>query len=234
MAVPRFIGNVENNKVVLEGEEFHHAKVKRIREGEKIEINDLKGNIYLVQVEKIEKKKLIGKVLEKIEQKEEKLIINLYLCMPNHLSKVDDLIEPISELGVTTLIPVLSKYSAVKTGDIQRKIKKWEKIALNSIKQCKRLFPLDIKEPVNIKDIKPKGEYRFVFYEKEKINTLKSYLGKEGKVIDILIGAEGGLAKEEIINLKTKGFEAVSLGENILRMETAVTTAVCQVKFVFS
>ncbi len=234
MAVPRFIGNIENNKVILEGEEFHHAKVKRIREGEKIEINDLKGNIYLVQVEKVEKRKLIGKVLEKIEQKEEKLKINLYLCMPNHLSKVDDLIEPISELGVTTLIPVLSKYSAVKTKDIQRKIKKWEKIALNSIKQCKRLFPLEINEPVNIKDIKPKGEYRFVFYEKEKINTLKNYLEKEGNNIDILIGGEGGLAEEEIINLKTKGFEAVSLGENILRMETAVITAVCQVKFVFS
>ncbi len=233
MAVPRFIGDVENSKVILEGEEFHHAKVKRIREGEKIEINDLKGNVFLVEVEKIEKKRLLGKVLERLNQEEEKIKINLYLCMPNHLSKVDDLIEPLSELGVTTLIPVLSTYSAVKLKDIQRKMKKWEKIALNSIKQCKRLFPLKIDEPVDIKDIKPKGEYRFVFYEKEKTNTLKNYLDKRGEVIDILIGAEGGLTKEEIIDLKVKGFEPVSLGKNILRMETAVITAVCQVKFVF-
>ena len=234
MAVPRFIGNVENSKVILEGEEFHHARVKRIREGEKIEINDLKGNVYLVEVEKIEKKKLIGKVLDKIDQEEEKLKINLYLCMPNHLSKVDDLIEPISELGVTTLVPVISTYSAIKIKDIQKKIKKWEKIALNSIKQCKRRFPLKIEEPIDLKDIKPKGEHRFTFYEKEKTNTLKNYLNKEGHLIDILIGAEGGLTDQEIKDLKIKGFETVSLGKNILKMETAVITAVCQVRFIFS
>ncbi|NPA53445.1 MAG: 16S rRNA (uracil(1498)-N(3))-methyltransferase [Aquificae bacterium] len=233
MSYPRFIGKIEKDKAFIEDEEFHHTKVRRIKEGQKIEINDLKGNVYLVEVEKIEKKRLIGKVLEKISVSDEKLDLRLFLCMPNQLSKVDDLIEPISELGVSKLIPVISTYTAVKEKDIERKLRKWEKIALNSIKQCKRLFPLKIEKPIKLLDIKPTGEYRFVFYEKEKEKTLKDFYGKKGEKIDILIGAEGGLTEEEIFNLKIKGFETVSLGKNILRMETAVITAVCQVKFVF-
>ncbi len=234
MSLPRFIGKIEKDRAILENEEFNHAKVRRIKEKSKIEINDLQGNVYLVEVISVEKRKIIGKILEKLPQEEEKLDITLYLCMPNHLSKVDELIEPISELGVNTLVPVISTFSSIKENQLEKKIKKWKKIALNSIKQCKRLYPLTIDNPQKLTDIKPKGEYRFVFYEKEKINTLKDYLDKEAKRIDILIGPEGGLTEEEIFHLKIKGFETASLGRYILRMETAVITAVCQVKFVFN
>jgi len=234
MSTPRFIGTVEDGYFYLKDEEFHHAKVRRIRKDEIIEINDLKGNIYTGKVISVEKKQIVGKIIEKLYQEEEKLKLNLFLCMPNHLSKIDDLIEPLSQLGVYTLIPVVSTYTAVKEKDINRKIKKWEKIALNSIKQCKRLFPLRIENPVKLENIKPEGEYRFVFYEKEKEKDLKEYLNKKAEKIDILIGAEGGLTEEEIFNLKIKGFETVSLGKNILKMETAALTAVCQTMFIFS
>ncbi len=233
MSYPRFIGNIEKDKAVIKNEELNHVKVRRVKVGHKIEVNDLKGNVYLVEVEKIDKKQLIGKVLEKIPAYEENIKINLFLCMPNHLSKVDDLIEPISELGVYKLIPVISKNTAVKEKDILKKMRKWEKIALNSIKQCKRLFPVKIENPIKIENIKATGEYRFIFYEKEREKTLKDFLGKKGNKIDILIGNEGGFTIEEVLQLKLKGFETVSLGKNILRMETAVITAVCQVKFIF-
>ncbi len=233
MAIPRFIGKEENGYIFIEGDEYHHAKVRRVRVGSTVEINDLQGNVYKAKITDIQKKYIKGVVLEKVVQEEEKLKINLYLCMPNHLSKVDDLIESISELGVYSLIPVISKYTAVKEKDILKKSKKWEKIAFNSIKQCKRLFPLKIEKPTKIDNIKPEGEYRFVFYEKEKEKKLKEYFGKKGEKIDLLIGAEGGLTQEEILKLKTLGFETISLGKNILRMETAVITAVCQVRFIF-
>ena len=233
MSYPRFIGNIEKNSVIITDDEFHHAvKVKRIKEGQFIEVNNLKGNIVLAKVEKIEKKKLIGHIVKELPVEEEKVKITLYQCMPNHLSKVDDLIEPISELGVYTLVPVLSKFSAVKEKDVLKKIKKWEKIAINSIKQCKRPYPLKIENPIKLKDIKANQELKIVFYEKEK-RKLNCNQEKKVNSIGVLIGAEGGLSEEEINILKEKGFLTYSLGKNILRMETAVITGICQVKFIF-
>ncbi|NPA52133.1 MAG: 16S rRNA (uracil(1498)-N(3))-methyltransferase [Aquificae bacterium] len=232
MSYPRFIGRLEETgRFVIEGDEFHHAKVRRIKQGDKVEINTLGNGIYLCEVTKVEKGKIIGSIIEPIPLVEEKVRITLYQCVPNHLSKIDNIIEPISELGVYELVPVLSAFSAIKEKDVLKKIKKWEKIALNSIKQCKRAFPLKIEKPIKLVDIKPSHQWNIVFYEKssqklacEKNNGIEN--------VGVLIGAEGGLTREEIEILKKKGFEPFSLGRNILRLETAVVVGVCQVKFI--
>jgi len=234
MGYPRFIGKVEDGYVILTDEEFHHAKVKRIKKGYKIEVNDLSGNVYLSEVEEIGKRYIKARILEKLKIEEQNLKTLLYLCMPNHLSKVDDLIEPISELGVYKLVPVISKNSAVKSKDVLKKIKKWEKIALNSIKQCERLFPLKISEPIKFFDINLDTDIGFIFYEREKKETLKNYIKENVDSVSIIIGAEGGITDEELNFAKKEGFKSVSLGKYILRMETAVISGVCQVNFVFS
>ncbi len=232
MGIPRFIGKVEDTQFIIQDEEFHHAKVRRIKKGYKIEINDLQGNVYLGVVTDIEKKSIKGKILEKIPVIEDKFCINLFLGVPNKLSKIDELIPSITEIGVKRLIPVITKNTAVKEKEILRKIPKWEKISLNSIKQCGRLFPLKIDMPAAINKISPTSPIRVVFYEKEKSKTLKE-MKTQTDSVDVFIGAEGGITDEEIEMLKSKGFEAFSLGSYILRMETAVITGICQVNFVF-
>lgn len=233
MSYPRFIGKVENSTVILSEEEFHHLKVKRLKEGDFFELNDLKGNIYLCKIEKISKNELKAYPIEKIHQKEEKLKIDLYLCIPNQLSKIDDLIPFLSELGVDKLIPVICKNSAIKQKQIEKKLNKWEKIALNSIKQCKRLYPLKIESPKQLKDINPDSDIKFLFYEKEKEKTLKQFCDKKVDSISIFIGNEGGFKEEEVLFLEKKGFIPLSLGNLILKMETAVITAVANIKFCF-
>ena len=232
MPYPRFIGKVENETAYLTEEEFHHAKVRRIKEGYKIEINDLNGNIFLAQVEEITKKYLKAKILEKIPAQDLDTKINLFLAVPNKLSKIDELIEPISQLGVFSLTPVITKNSSLKEKDIQKKLEKWQKIALNSIKQCERLYPVEINKPIKLKEITV-SERNFLFYEREEENTLKNFLGDKASEINILIGNEGGFTKEEVEFLIRKGYKTISLGKFILTMETAVITAICQTSFVY-
>jgi 16S rRNA (uracil1498-N3)-methyltransferase len=234
MAYPRFIGKIEGSYGFLTDEEFHHAKVKRIKKGYKIEINDLHGNVYLSEVEEIGKRELKAKILQKLPVEENPLKITLFQCMPNQLSKIDDLIEPVSELGVYELVPVISKNSAVKEKDVLKKIKKWEKIALNSIKQCERLFPVKVRKPIKFSEINLNSDIGFIFYEREKEQTLKNFIGKKANTVSVIIGAEGGITKDELNFAVKKGFKSVSLGKNILKMETAVISSVCQVNFVFS
>jgi len=231
MSYPRFIAKVEKDTAYLFDEELRHAKVKRLKLKDFIEINDLNGNIYLCQIEEITKKYLKAKIIKKLQIQQSLLKINLFLCVPNQLSKVDDLIPYLSELGAYSLTPVICKNSAIKKDQILKKIDKWEKIALNSIKQCKRLFPIKINKPVDLKNVKSDSDFKIVFYEKEKERVLKNYCNKNIKSVDIFIGNEGGFRKEEIDILKGMGFLTFSLGNLILRMETAVITAVCQVKF---
>ncbi|WP_457642882.1 RsmE family RNA methyltransferase [Persephonella sp.] len=231
MGYPVFIGKVEDGRFYITGEELHHARVKRIKTSHKILVNNLKGSLYLCQIEQITKKELTGKVLEKRAFPEKKLKIQLFLGMPNRLSKIDDLMEPITELGVSTLIPVITQNTAVKKEHIIKKIPKWQKISLNSIKQCLRPFPVEIKEPVYTGQIDTDAEKKIVFYEKEKTNRLKKEEGVS--CVAVFIGAEGGITEEEIKLLQEKGFKPYTLGQYILKMETAVITGICQVNFSF-
>lgn len=230
----RFISKRKvNGYFYLEDDELHHAKVRRIKLGDKVEINDLNGNIYLTEVIEIKKRYIKLKEIEQLNHKDLDIKITLYQVIPNRPSKIDDLIEPISELGVYKFVPVISKYTSIKEKEILKKIPKWEKLALNSIKQCKRLFPVRIGNPVKLENLQDKSELKIVFYEKEKDLNLKIFYGKEYKDISILIGAEGGFNENEIELLKKRGFISCGLSQNILRMETAIISAVCQVMFVF-
>jgi len=103
---------------------------------------------------------------------------------------------------------VITERSAVKEKDVLKKIDRWKKIALNSIKQCRRLYPVEI---LNLK--------------KEKIKKVKS--------VAVFVGPEGGITDRELDILSKKGFRSASLGDYILKMETAVIVGVCQVNFVY-
>jgi 16S rRNA (uracil1498-N3)-methyltransferase len=233
MSYPIFIGKKEGGLLFLENEEAHHAYVKRIKPGYLIKVNDLNGHIYLGKVLEISKKSLRAQFLEEIPVKESDLKINFYLCIPNHLSKVDELIPFITELGVYRFTPVLCENTAIKEKDVLKKIERWEKISINSIKQCERLFPVIIQNPVKIKEIVADADFNALFYEREKDDFLKNYCNLKIKTVNIIVGNEGGFAQEEVKLLKEKGFQTLSLSENILRMETAVITAVCQINFCF-
>jgi len=88
----RFLGDVRGKEFFLTGEEVKHTKVKRIKKGQTIEINDLKGNIFTGIVEEIKKDVVKGKILKKIPVKEEKFFLQLFLGIPNRPSKIDDLV----------------------------------------------------------------------------------------------------------------------------------------------
>ncbi|MCX7760607.1 MAG: 16S rRNA (uracil(1498)-N(3))-methyltransferase [Hydrogenothermaceae bacterium] len=229
----RLLGRKESDYLIIEDEELHHLRVLRLKEGDTVEVNDLQGNVYEGEIIQITKKQAVLKPIRKIEIQEDKLNITLYLCMPNQLSKVDDIIEPISQLGVKRFVPVISKRSAVKLSDILKKKEKWEKIALQSIKQCKRLFPVIIENPINLTNIKSEDDFKIVFYEKERENKLKSLNLPQVSNISVVIGAEGGFEESEINFLKEKGFISLSLGDYILKMETAIIVSICQIKFKF-
>jgi 16S rRNA (uracil1498-N3)-methyltransferase len=234
MSLPCFIGKLTDNKIVIEGQEYHHAiNVKRLKINDKIEVNDLNGNYLVGTIDKIEKNYLLATIDSIIKKPIPSISITLYQCLPNKLSVIDGLIEPISQLNTATFVPTISEFCSLKANDIQKKLPKWEKIAVQSIKQCKRLYPLAIKNPQKLLNIDSNESLKIVFYENEKNKTLKDLTIKNVESVAVVIGPEGGFSKSEIMALVEKGFVALNLSTNILKAEVATIAALAQIELIF-
>jgi 16S rRNA (uracil1498-N3)-methyltransferase len=141
------------------------------------------------------------------------------------------LIEKATELGVSGVYPVKTDNCALNNEMIDKKIEKWQKIMYESSKQCERAdiptcYPRNTIEKVL-------NENRFdkvmVFCERIATKTIRQSfeenpIKKWDKVL-VIIGPEGGFSQKEFDEFAEKKIEMLTLGDMILRAETATTVA---------
>lgn len=223
---------IKNEKIEITNEDRKHiTNVLHMKKSEKIQIGNKETlETYLVEIEKIEKDKIITKILEKIEEQTESNVeIDLYQGLPK-ADKMELIIQKTTEIGINKIIPVEMLRCVVKLDekDAKKKVERWQKIAESAAKQSKRNKIPIVENKIKLNEIKNKIKQYDIFivaYEEEQINTLKNELKKVKKSekykIGILIGPEGGIDKEEIEKLKQNNAKIVTLGKRILRTETA-------------
>ena len=245
--MPRFFVKKEQVKkttIEILGEDIKHIKnVLRKQIGEDIEICDKdtkKSYIilatstlsYICEIEKIEEKSILTKIIEELQSNDNKIEVDIYQGLPK-ADKMELIIQKSVELGANAIIPVEMKRCVVKiaTKDEMKKITRWQKIAESAAKQSGRDTIPEIKNIVNVEKIAQlinKYDSVLVAYENEKENTikqellkLKQYKKPEQKIkIGVVIGPEGGLEEKDVELLKQKGAKIVTLGNRILRTET--------------
>lgn len=223
---------IENDKINITGEDVRHiSNVLRMQKGEQILIGNKETlETYLTEIEYIEKEKVIIKIIEKLnEQTESNVEIDLYQGLPK-ADKMELIIQKTTEIGVSKIIPIEMVRCIVKLDekDAKKKIERWKKVAEGAAKQSKRSKIPEIKNKIKIKELESiisQYDAFYVAYEEENEITLKKELKKlkeQGKYkIGILVGPEGGIAKEEIEKLIQYNAKIVTLGKRILRTETA-------------
>jgi len=224
--------NISDNKIIIDNkEQVHHAKnVLRLAINEEVVIFDDKGNEYHSILEKSLPKTMVFKIKDKENfiLKSSKVKITVACAIPKG-SRMDGIIDKLTQLGVERIIPLETERVIVKL-DKHKKIlrqERWKKIALNASLQSQR-NTLPVVEPIeNIEEVLSKS----IDYDLKLIptligerETLKEVLVKnKAKNILILIGPEGDFTPEEIDLVKKAGFIPVSLGHLVLRVETAAT-----------
>lgn len=221
----RFIVDKElgdNEEFEIMGEEAKHIFVLRNNIGDIIEVNDKRCEIL-----DINKQSVKCRVVECAEIKGvPKVKITLFQALLKS-DKMEYVIQKAVELGVSRVVPFISKNVVVKLEDKDKvkKIERYNKISREASKQCGRS---DIVEIENVKlfndllnNIK-KYKKCIVAYEDET-NSLKEFLKVNNELdeVAIIIGAEGGFDKEEVDKLIENGCISISLGDRILRAETA-------------
>lgn len=224
----RFFGkssDIYEDKIYITGEDYKHIKNSlRLNVGEHIYIV-IDDSIYDCVIFAYENDRLISKIIGKDNKTyESNLNINLFQALMKG-DKNEFIIQKATELGVNSINFFNTERVVVKIDDKKwnKRLSRYEKIALEASKQSKRTFIPTINDLVDIKDIEvDEKALNLVCYEKDT-TSLKSILLENKKVenINILVGPEGGLSEENIKLLKDKSFIPISLGPRILRGETA-------------
>ena len=222
----------ENEEIWITGSDVNHIKnVLRKKIDDKINIcnSDTQKN-YECVIKNIEENKIVCKILDEVKSlAESNLNITIFQGLPKS-DKMELIIQKATELGVKTIVPVITKRTVIKLKDKdkQNKVDRWRKIAEVAAKQSGRDIIPTIENIINIADIKfDEFDKIFVLYENEEKISIKDEIeqlkndNKEELNIGIVIGPEGGFAESEIEQLKlNQNVSVITLGKRILRTET--------------
>ncbi len=243
--MPKFFAEKENiseNTILLDGEEAKHIlKVLRMQVGDNLTVCDGAGTDYETEIECAEKNTLTVRVLErKPSPAESRVKITLFQCLPK-ASKMEYVIQKCTELGISEIIPCISERCVVKLNseaDAEKKVERWQAIAKAAAKQSGRGVIPHVGMPVSFKeamDVLSEMQLSFVPYENERDTTLKTLLRGAGtsECAAFIIGPEGGFSEQEIESARVAGVQTVTLGNRILRTETAAEVVLSMMNYEF-
>lgn len=215
--------NIANETIeIVDKNDINHLKnAFRIKVGEIIRAVDGEYE-YICEVLNIEKKIIEAKILEKNEDRfSSEVQIEAAIGILKN-DKMDLTIQKLTEIGVSKIIPLLTKRGVAK---ITEKKDKWDLIIREATKQCQAVKLIEIDEPKKLPELNySEYDLAIVPYECEEKNSLRNTLNRvenKPKKVLYIVGPEGGFDKEEIEFLIEKGVMPVSLGKRILRAETA-------------
>ena len=232
--------NAQDGVCTITGPEARHMiRVLRMGPADRFVLMDGKGGRFLASIESATRQE-VRVVLEKPLPKPPPSPVTIALCQALLKSgPMDHLIQKTSELGVDHILPFTSlrTITMLKRERLTNRMRHWREIAKSSAKQSGRVVPAQIDFPSTLGELtakwkKEKG-IKAILWEGEGTTDLKGLLrgsSRAGKFIG-MVGPEGGFAGEEIELAADAGFIPVTLGNRILRSETAAMTMVAIVQY---
>jgi 16S rRNA (uracil1498-N3)-methyltransferase len=207
------------------------VNVFRFSVGDKVILFDGSGFEYETEIISISKKLVVVKILNQANKSTSDSNISLYLSLIKK-SNFELAAEKCTEIGVSEIQPIVSERSEKKDLNLERlnKIVKEasEQSGRVTLPKVSAILALDkaVSQAVS------EGKFCVTFHtSKSDCHPLESrtYNEKGGKIINkiaLFIGPEGGWTEKEMALFKKNNFQICSLGQNILRAETAAMVAV--------
>jgi 16S rRNA (uracil1498-N3)-methyltransferase len=223
-------------EVILSEEESHHIfKVLRLPVASEIELLDGRGRVYRAVLTAVGKKavaRIVATVAVEPEKAKELVVYQAILKG----EKMDMVIQKCTELGVTRVVPVNTTrcQGGSDTGRNAKRLERWRRIGVAACKQCLRPTLMEIEDVQDVNELAGHclAERRLLFWEEEKDYRLQQLAGwQEAQSVALFFGPEGGLTRDEVALARQSGWQTLSLGERILRAETATLGAVAVVQY---
>ena len=224
---------LEQDRILLTGDNAAHAKVLRLKTGEEVLVCDGEGRECLCAVDEDLQLKVMKR---RNSETEPGVSVALYVAFPK-ADKLEHVIQKATELGACQIVafPSARCVSRPDGKSLPKKLERWQKIALSAAQQSGRgripkVAVLDSFQEALAEAAK--GDKAILLYENEQATTLKMAL-EEGNFtsISLLSGPEGGLEEKEVEQAMKAGISVCTLGKRILRCETAPLCALSAVMY---
>lgn len=211
-----------------EGESKHCAQVLRHQVGDEIAVFDGNGTKCIGKLTSIKKNACEFEVISTEKTKKTTSQIHLGIAPTKNMDRMEWLVEKLCEIGVDEVSLIYTQHSE------RRKIRldRLEKKAVSAMKQSGNPFKIQINEAVSLPQFieNLESETNFICYLGEELPFIGE-IGVPNSNTTVLIGPEGDFSVEEIQLVKENGFKGASLGDNVLRTETAGLIACCYINF---
>jgi 16S rRNA (uracil1498-N3)-methyltransferase len=254
-----FVQNVERDCATLHGETAEHlGRVLRAEPGQLYELSDGRS-VWLARVERIElpkrgESRIEFALVEPIAAREPRLRTVLLLSLVK-FDRFEWCLEKATELGASEIVPLAAARSDKPLiAAAQKRRARWEKILVESSQQSRRLRPpvlrmspaSDHQHAASVALVAPQvafaqcaADCKIILSERPDAPQLRNVLTRVSadaslanqQTVALAIGPEGGWTDEELASARSNGFAEASLGENILRTETAVLAAMAILGF---
>ena len=221
------------DEFILHDSDMHHIKnVMRGKIDDKIEV--IYNNItYVSRIKSLDPLSL--EVVDKIvEDKEMMTNLTIAVSLVNE-QKMDLILQKLTELGVSTIIPVKTERSIVKLDEKKalKKIARWQMICKEASEQSKRTTIPEVKEIMSIESLASvPNSLKLLCSLNSKTKPLQNYLKKNMKEVLFVIGPEGGFTLKEEKYLLDNNFKPVTLGKRVMRVETATMYVASVINFI--
>ena len=231
----------ENSILSIAGPDARHIKtVLRMKPGDNIGLFDGNGFEYEAKIMDLSPGRVQVSIISRLPSTAESPLKIIVAQAFLKEKKMDGLVRQLSELGIVKWIPFIAERSVPRPDKKQllARMKRWEKISKEALKQCRRGCIMELGETVSFEEMLNLGQFcdlKVAFWENE-LQPVHANLPGSGEQIDTvfaLIGPEGGFTQKEIEKAGDRGFITVGLGPRILRAETATVAACVLLQYLF-
>jgi 16S rRNA (uracil1498-N3)-methyltransferase len=227
--------SISNQQVIITGSDYRHiVKVLRLKPGQELVLFDESAFEHIGKIIEINRNEIKVRIINSTKvMSGSDVSLTLLHGMPKG-NKMDFIVEKATELGVDSIVPVVTERSQVRHTN---KAFRWKRIAVESSKQCGRVTIPEIHDVIRFTDAEiysRAADLGLICYGHSETH-LSDYIktvSQHPTNIVIFIGPEGGFSEFEIKLAKEWGFSPIGLGPRTLRTETAAIVAVALVQHI--
>lgn len=221
-----FVPQIRNGHAEIAGDDARHlTQVLRIEPGQIFEISD-NVSAYLAQVEIARKAQVVFRVLETLPAPPPEIPVHLLVALIK-FDRLELLLEKATELGVSSVQFIKAERSEKGLDKAaEKRIERWRRIAVEASQQSRRLHLPILHEPVRLRDALQTNATRRLFLDEDRTGQpLLETVNTDAESVALMVGPEGGWPDHERAEARAAGWQPVSLGDHILRAETAAIAA---------
>ena len=218
---------ITQKQAVVQGRDARHIlRVLRLVKGDMVSFTDGKGTDFTGRISDTGFDRVCMEIVDtQISHSESPLPFTVCTGMLKH-QKMDEIIKGLTQMGITQWVPFFCERSIPfpDASALARRMERWQIIAAETIKQCRRSRLVKIASPKTfdtVMDLATNFDHRIAFWEKSSWPLSHLHPKENANRTILLTGPEGGFSDAEMQKATARGFVAYSLGPRILRAETA-------------